>query len=218
MASPAFSPIPQTFFPALFGFASFIDSPLVQSILDGLRRYVILIVVSVLFLCLVIYPCLRDLFDILVQDLDIGPRFDDLEAGRRLPLLGRLRGGQPLRSPADPLRRSRTHRSSPESEALMRIHVYGSGGGEEAKHTDCVICLEDFKDGEECLRPTCCDHTFHKACLNRWLLERRRCPICQARVAAAVVAHTIAPRPRPILATQVKAPLGSKVKPVVKAI
>ncbi|KAF8008663.1 hypothetical protein BT93_K2355 [Corymbia citriodora subsp. variegata] len=63
----------------------------------------------------------------------------------------------------------------------MRIDVYRSDGG-GAKHTDCVVCLEDFEDGEACLRLTCCEHAYHRACVNRWLLDHKRCPICRSTV------------------------------------
>ncbi|RDX83090.1 putative E3 ubiquitin-protein ligase ATL44, partial [Mucuna pruriens] len=45
--------------------------------------------------------------------------------------------------------------------------------------SECVICLEDFKKGEECLVFSVCGHTFHCDCINHWLQEKPTCPICR---------------------------------------
>ena len=49
----------------------------------------------------------------------------------------------------------------------------------ESGQIECVICLEDFVDGEE-LRVLPCNHAFHVACIDEWLLERPLCPLCKA--------------------------------------
>ncbi|XP_010038416.2 RING-H2 finger protein ATL33 [Eucalyptus grandis] len=153
MANPAFSFNAGAFFSALSDLASSIDSPPIKSILEGLLYYVIPVVFFVLFVYVLCYVCVDD----------FGPPFDDLEAGT-LPLLGRPCGDPPSRR-----------------EALMRIDVYRSDGG-EAERAECVVCLEEFEDGEACLRLTCCEQAYHRACVNRWLLDHRRCPICRATV------------------------------------
>lgn len=50
----------------------------------------------------------------------------------------------------------------------------------------CTICLEKFDSNgnEPDTRLTCfgsnqCNHTFHKQCLQPWLVNNRRCPICR---------------------------------------
>ncbi|KAK7405239.1 hypothetical protein VNO78_06438 [Psophocarpus tetragonolobus] len=45
--------------------------------------------------------------------------------------------------------------------------------------SECAICLEDFKKGEECLVFSVCGHTFHCDCINHWLEEKPNCPICR---------------------------------------
>ncbi|GLT91957.1 hypothetical protein SLE2022_098180 [Rubroshorea leprosula] len=43
----------------------------------------------------------------------------------------------------------------------------------------CSICLQDFLLGEttNCLPK--CQHMFHQLCIDRWLTEKRSCPLCR---------------------------------------
>jgi len=57
--------------------------------------------------------------------------------------------------------------------------------GEEAEGCnalECSICITPFEVGDKvrCL-PTC-NHTFHKACIDLWLLRSRDCPLCKRSV------------------------------------
>ncbi|VDN50466.1 unnamed protein product [Dracunculus medinensis] len=42
----------------------------------------------------------------------------------------------------------------------------------------CSICLEEYKEGQE-LRVLFCGHEFHPKCVDPWLINNRRCPLCQ---------------------------------------
>lgn len=42
----------------------------------------------------------------------------------------------------------------------------------------CAVCIESFKVGE-IIRTLPCTHTFHKLCIDPWLLEQRSCPMCK---------------------------------------
>lgn len=42
----------------------------------------------------------------------------------------------------------------------------------------CVVCLEDFNDGET-LRQLRCLHIFHRKCIAKWLEHDSRCPTCR---------------------------------------
>ncbi|ESW06939.1 hypothetical protein PHAVU_010G088800 [Phaseolus vulgaris] len=47
--------------------------------------------------------------------------------------------------------------------------------------TQCVICLEEFKDNEV-LQITKCGHTFHIYCIHTWLKKNSTCPVCRLSV------------------------------------
>merc|ERR1711998_791667 len=45
----------------------------------------------------------------------------------------------------------------------------------------CVICLNDFKPGEE-IRTLSCEHVFHKSCIDSWLETHTTCPLCNVQL------------------------------------
>ncbi|KAL5750230.1 hypothetical protein ACOSP7_024833 [Xanthoceras sorbifolium] len=48
--------------------------------------------------------------------------------------------------------------------------------------TECCICLDEFKNGDQCRVGSRCKHVFHKYCIDQWLQRKRRCPLCRDRV------------------------------------
>ncbi|XP_076345074.1 RING finger protein 150-like isoform X1 [Tachypleus tridentatus] len=42
----------------------------------------------------------------------------------------------------------------------------------------CAVCIEMFKVGEV-VRTLPCKHTFHKSCVDPWLIDQRSCPMCK---------------------------------------
>lgn len=50
--------------------------------------------------------------------------------------------------------------------------------------TECSICLNDFDEGETVRRLSVCGHSFHKSCIDLWLLRRADCPLCKRKVTA----------------------------------
>jgi len=50
------------------------------------------------------------------------------------------------------------------------------------KYKHCSICLTDFKQGEVVKVVPLCGHTFHKKCLEQWLVLRFRCPNCNVEI------------------------------------
>lgn len=50
------------------------------------------------------------------------------------------------------------------------------------KTSTCVICLEEFRDGDECKVRSKCNHIFHQTCIDDWLDDHSTCPLCRGRV------------------------------------
>ena len=50
---------------------------------------------------------------------------------------------------------------------------------QNAEHVACSICTEDFEQGQD-IRVLPCDHKFHPACVDPWLLDvSGTCPLCR---------------------------------------
>lgn len=56
------------------------------------------------------------------------------------------------------------------------------GDAEVGCQLACPICLSDFLEGEDIRALPGCGHSFHKACIDLWLLRRADCPMCKADV------------------------------------
>ncbi|KAK5263306.1 hypothetical protein LTR40_014695, partial [Exophiala xenobiotica] len=51
------------------------------------------------------------------------------------------------------------------------------------RQVECVVCLEEYVDGESQVMSLPCGHEFHAECITPWLVTRRRtCPICKGDV------------------------------------
>ncbi|VDP01157.1 unnamed protein product [Soboliphyme baturini] len=55
--------------------------------------------------------------------------------------------------------------------------------GEEEK---CPICLSEF-ERNEFVRTLPCNHPFHIACIDRWLITNKKCPICRLSIDHALL-------------------------------
>lgn len=47
--------------------------------------------------------------------------------------------------------------------------------------TTCAICCDGLKRGDRAKRLTC-QHQYHDACIDPWLLKEKRCPVCNQNV------------------------------------
>lgn len=47
---------------------------------------------------------------------------------------------------------------------------------------DCSICLANVEPGESIRRLPKCGHTFHRGCIDLWLVRRSECPLCKQEV------------------------------------
>ncbi len=65
--------------------------------------------------------------------------------------------------------------------------VYHSNNTESSELQQCPICLENFVD-DEMVSTLHCDgkHTFHSACIDKWLLSQITCPVCRSLMAPPI--------------------------------
>merc|ERR1719221_1546443 len=47
---------------------------------------------------------------------------------------------------------------------------------------ECSICLSEICPGDVVRRLDSCGHTFHRSCIDLWLLRRADCPLCKCGV------------------------------------
>ncbi|XP_070779305.1 E3 ubiquitin-protein ligase RNF128-like [Enoplosus armatus] len=85
-------------------------------------------------------------------------------------------------------RRTERKLKSEAKKAIRRLQVRTLKRGDEETTSDshvCAVCIEPYKAGEVVTVLTC-DHIFHKACIEPWLLERRTCPMCKCDILKAL--------------------------------
>jgi hypothetical protein len=78
------------------------------------------------------------------------------------------------------------HGASDELINMLPTRVYhrsaSAGGGEGREElTSCMVCLEEYEEGEE-LRTLPCLHSFHKSCIDKWLGGKKQCPMCKTPI------------------------------------
>ncbi|PYH95564.1 PA and RING finger domain protein [Aspergillus ellipticus CBS 707.79] len=103
------------------------------------------------------------------------------------PLLGaRSRPGRsrlPSRSQQDS---KATDSKSPSRMPLSKKEKSGSTLWRRkytGRQVECVVCLEEYVDGQSRVMSLPCGHEFHAECITPWLTTRRRtCPICKGDV------------------------------------
>ena len=44
--------------------------------------------------------------------------------------------------------------------------------------SECGICRDEFKEGET-IKVLKCNHLFHRECLGQWLINNKKCIICE---------------------------------------
>ncbi|CRG85708.1 hypothetical protein PISL3812_02734 [Talaromyces islandicus] len=68
-----------------------------------------------------------------------------------------------------------TEKSHSSSDLWRRKYI--------GRQVECVVCLEEYVDGQSQVMSLPCGHEFHADCITPWLTTRRRtCPICKGDV------------------------------------
>ncbi|XP_076023730.1 E3 ubiquitin-protein ligase RNF128a [Genypterus blacodes] len=84
--------------------------------------------------------------------------------------------------------RSERRLKSEAKKAIGQLQVRTLKRADEEVNSEsymCAVCIENYKAGEVVTVLTC-DHIFHKACIEPWLLERRTCPMCKCDILKAL--------------------------------
>ncbi|KAK7394831.1 hypothetical protein VNO78_15371 [Psophocarpus tetragonolobus] len=75
------------------------------------------------------------------------------------------------------------HVNDPESDPVLLDAIPTLKFNQEAfsslEHTQCVICLADYKEREVLRIMPKCGHTFHLSCIDIWLRKQSTCPVCR---------------------------------------
>ncbi|XP_072321180.1 E3 ubiquitin-protein ligase RNF128a [Eucyclogobius newberryi] len=85
-------------------------------------------------------------------------------------------------------KRAENRLKSEAKKAIRRLEVRTLKRGDEETTSEvllCAVCIEAYKAGDVVTVLTC-DHIFHKACIEPWLLERRTCPMCKCDILKAL--------------------------------
>ena len=62
--------------------------------------------------------------------------------------------------------------------------IFRSNGKQSAENNNCVICQEDYVEGERVLFLPCM-HSFHNDCVLQHFRDKDSCPICKKEVVAS---------------------------------
>jgi len=52
---------------------------------------------------------------------------------------------------------------------------------ESNQKDSCAICLDDLQQGQM-VKALTCSHKFHSSCINFWLKQKLKCPLCKERI------------------------------------
>ena len=78
--------------------------------------------------------------------------------------------------------RSCIERNTFPHKFTKRTQTASSENDEEEEEADkCTICLSEF-EAEEDVRRLPCMHLFHVECVDQWLGQNKRCPICRSEI------------------------------------
>ncbi|CAG8793488.1 20297_t:CDS:2 [Cetraspora pellucida] len=80
------------------------------------------------------------------------------------------------------VRQRQRHQQSFGTVDYFPTKIFYSSKRKENEPQECVVCLEDYNDGDK-LRILPCKHEFHVECIDSFLTTRKNiCPICKRTV------------------------------------
>lgn len=144
----------------------------------------------------------------LARSLQLGDDFEDFCRDELNSTVAGNRGSPPRESP--PVRSGNTNTRQddidPDSMTYEELQSLGEAVGQQSrglsqdlisrlptfkyktgffskkkKMGECVICYAAYRSGDM-LTTLPCAHMFHSECINRWLKERKNCPLCYEEV------------------------------------
>ncbi|CAL1384200.1 unnamed protein product [Linum trigynum] len=65
--------------------------------------------------------------------------------------------------------------------ASLLVREFSTRDGEQIT-TECGICLEEYRAGDQLWELPACRHDFHVACLGEWFRSQSTCPYCRQTV------------------------------------
>jgi len=73
-----------------------------------------------------------------------------------------------------------------EIKCLSSDIVFTAADGvvQAGKDKECSICLNEFEPGDTYRTLPNCTHSFHRSCIDLWLLRRGDCPLCKTKVSS----------------------------------
>jgi len=90
--------------------------------------------------------------------------------------IGRLAGFRDLEGP------SSTGLTPEEIHNLPMMTATPSDVERDSDTCECSICINAFEEGEKLRCLPGCGHTFHRTCIDLWLLRSTDCPLCKRNV------------------------------------
>ena len=114
-----------------------------------------------------------------------GNLFNPMQEGRFMMPFGNLFGmGGNLNDIFRMLMERQMNRDNPTDTAILNNlpeTVIEDASKLDVEKKNCVICLEDFKNGDKATVLPCI-HMFHSNCLQEWLKTQNSCPICKFKL------------------------------------
>lgn len=63
--------------------------------------------------------------------------------------------------------------------ATFPVFPYEEKAGGGAGEGSCVVCLDEYRAGDQLRRLPGCEHAFHQACIDAWFGSHDTCPVCR---------------------------------------